>query len=157
MRRRRENAADFRGGVRKNMSNKKSKNVSKKVKNGTIIHTRDEYFEGQKNYKKPGYEKKGNYRLSAVLDTNRDDHMALVKLTTSSKAKKVNEKSGFRAYIETKDERGNPIKISGRFIPDKTGKSLSKRQVNEIKKDCVTDPKTGGRNRKKLKGLKGRK
>ena len=63
------------------MSNKKSKNVSKTVRNGTILRTRDEYFKGDKNYRKPGYEKAGHYRAAAVVDTNRDDELALVKLT----------------------------------------------------------------------------
>ena len=139
------------------MSNKKSKNVSKTVRNGTILRTRDEYFKGDKNYRKPGYEKAGHYRAAAVVDTNRDDELALMKLTTSGKAKKISGKSGFRAYIRTLDDNGKPIRISGKFIPDKPHKALTKAQVNEIKKDCVTDAKTGQKNRAKLKKLKGRK
>ena len=73
------------------MSNKKSKNVSKTVKQGLIVHTRDEYFKGAKDYRKPGYEKyAGNYRQAAVVDSNRKDQLALVKLTTSEKAIPLN-------------------------------------------------------------------
>ena len=139
------------------MSNKKSKNVSKTVHSGTILRTRDEYFEGSKNYRKPGYEKAGHYRATAVVESNRHDELAVVKLTTSAKAKKIAGKSGFRAYIETTDDNGKAIRISGKFIPDKRGKTLTKKQINEIKKDCITDPKTGRKNRGRLKKLKGRK
>ena len=139
------------------MSNKKSKNVSKKVADGTILHTRDEYFYGAKKYRKPGYEKAGHYRKTAVIESNRKNELAVVKLTTSAKAKKIEGKSGFRAYVETKDDNGNAIRISGKFIPDRRGKALTKKQVNEIKKNCITEPKTGSKNRERLKKLKGRK
>lgn len=139
------------------MSNKKSKNVSKSVKNGTILRSRDEYFKGAKDYRKPGYESKGNYRATAVVDTNRKDQLALVKLTTSEKAIPLDEKGGFRAYILTQDENGRPIKVSGKFVPDKRGKTLTKQQVNRIKKESLSDPKMGKENKKRLRGLKGRK
>ena len=140
------------------MSNKKSKNVSKTVKQGLIVHTRDEYFKGAKDYRKPGYEKSaGNYRQAAVVDSNRKDQLALVKLTTSEKVIPLNEKGGFRAYILTQDENGRPIKVSGKFIPDSKGKKLPKEQVNKIKKESLSDPKTGKENKKRLRRLKGRK
>ena len=140
------------------MSNKKSKNVSKTVKQGLIVHTRDEYFRGAKDYRKPGYEKStGNYRQAAVVDSNRKDQLALVKLTTSEKAIPLNEKGGFRAYILTQDENGRPIKVSGKFIPDSKGKKLPKEQVNKIKKESLSDPKTGKENKRRLRRLKGRK
>ena len=80
----------------------KRKNISQKVPNGTIVRTRDEYFENAGNYRKPGYGHKGYYRGAIVLDSNRNNELALGKASSSgydfgSKAiKRVN------VHIETK-------------------------------------------------------
>lgn len=68
----------------------KRKNVSQKIPNGRTLQTRDEHFEGQKNYRKPGYENKGDYRRVVVIDSNRDDELAVIKLTTSKKEHRLN-------------------------------------------------------------------
>ena len=49
----------------------KHKNISKTIKNGTVLQTRDEYIFGSKGYIKPGYQNKGNYRKVAFVDSNR--------------------------------------------------------------------------------------
>lgn len=135
---------------------KKNKNVSRKVKNGQIVHTRDEYFYGKKDYRKPDYENKGNYRMAVVVDSNRDDELAVVKLTTADKGKQIGTtKSKYKPFIETKDCNSKPIKQSKMFVADKKNK-LSVKQSNEIKKECVNDKKTKLRNRKLLRFFKKR-
>lgn len=151
------------------MAKKKNKNISKNVPNGRLLHTSDKYFYGSKGFSKG----KGLYRMAAVVDSNLNDELAIVKLTTSDKGKQLPNyqkgKSGYRNYIHTLDCDGNPIKLtpkdesyirSGkpRFEEDKKrSKDLSLHDVNKIKIDCINDPKTGGSNRNKLKRLKGRK
>ena len=134
----------------------KRKNISQKIPNGTILQTRDEYFEGAGGYRKPGYESKGNYRKAVVVDSNKFDELAVVKLTTQ-KGYKIDNKSNFRPFIETKDNNLKPIRESGKFI--KSNKMLSNKQVNKIKNISLTKPgvniKTN--NREKLIELKGRK
>lgn len=136
----------------------KSKNISSKVSNGVIVQTRDEYFAGKKNYKKNGYENKGNYRKSVVVDSNRKDELALIKLiSTSHKGHKTNNnKSKFRPFIETLDDEYKPIKLSSKFI--KTKKRLSKNDVDNIK---IISLKHAGlesvNNKNKLRNLKNRK
>lgn len=71
--------------VTKNCQKPKRKNVSQKIPNGRTLQTRDEFFEGQEKYRKPGYENKGLYRKVVVVDSNRADELAVVKLTTQSK------------------------------------------------------------------------
>ena len=67
----------------KNCQKPKRTNVSQKIPNGRTLQTRDEFFEGQEKYRKPGYENKGLYRKVVVVDSNRADELAVVKLTTS--------------------------------------------------------------------------
>lgn len=110
--------------------------------------------------------------MAVVVDSNTKEEIALVKLTTSGKGTELpnyrDGKSRYRNYIYTKDRDGNPIKItpttkaykkSGkpRFEADKPKKDMAKKDVNQIKKDCIDDPLTGTKNRKKLHELKGRK
>lgn len=131
------------------------KNISQTIENGQIVHTKDQHFFGNAEYRKPGYQGKGNYRKAVVVDSNRNDDLALVKLTTSPKGIPLSDgKAKFRAYIETRDEHGRPIRINGLFIPSK--QRVSKADVVKIKKETVSNPYTGARNRKKLRRLKGR-
>lgn len=119
------------------------RNASKKVPNGRTVQTRDEYFNKANNYIKPGYENKkgGNYRKAVVVDSNRKNELALVKLTTSSKGYELpNYKKGeskFKPFVETKDNNGNFIKLGNKFIANKKKDDLSKKDVNKIKKELV--------------------
>lgn len=142
------------------------KNKSKKVPNGTIIRTRDENFNNTGNYRKSGYQNKGDYRGAIVVDSNRSDEFAVIKMTTSNKGRSIPEtKSKFRPYIETKDNNGKPIKEGSKFKikRDSTGKvknKISKKAANKIKKDSLRNPtkdQSGKTNREKLRELKGRK
>lgn len=137
---------------------RKNKNVSKRVPNGRTVQTRDEFFFGHKNYRKPGYEHKGPYRKAVVVDSNKRDELAVVKLTTSPKGRSIvgEKKSKYKPFIETLDDDGKPIKLGKKFQENPSRKDLSKRAVDAIKRDSVTDPVTGKKNRARLRKLKNR-
>ena len=134
----------------------KTKNVSRKIPNGRTLQTRDEYFEGKKNYRKPGYEQKGNYRKVVVVDSNRKDDLAVVKLTTSGKGKSIlgEKKSKYRPYVETKDDTGKPIRIGKKFIQNSPQKDLSPQAVSQIREDVFQNSYYALSNRKKIRQLK---
>ena len=119
----------------------------------------NEYFEGDKNYRKPGYENKGLYRSAVVVDSNRDGDLALIVLTKSEKGNNVKgkQKSKYRPFIETKDDDGNPIRFGEKFKENSSKKDLSKHAVAEIKKDTFKNAGTARENRKKVRVLKKRK
>ena len=136
---------------------KKRKNVSQKIRNGTTLQTRDEYLESGKSYKKPGYEKKGLYRKIVVVDSNREDELAIVKLTTKGKHKISNSKSTYKPIIETTDNKSKPIKVGAKFKVNKHTK-IDNAEVNKIKKNCLvkSSKKTRATNQSKIKKLKKR-
>ncbi len=141
----------------------KRKNVSQTIPNGRILQTRDEFFYGEQDYRKPEKEEKGNYRGSVVVDSNRNDELAVVKLITSKNATELsNYKAGqskYRPFIETKDDNGNPIKVGGKFIPKSSEHDMEKSDVDKIKKHALIEssPSLNKSNRKKLRELKKRK
>ncbi|HKL94160.1 MAG TPA: hypothetical protein VJZ69_02625 [Clostridia bacterium] len=106
----------------------------------------------------PGYEngKGGNYRKSVVIDSNRSDELAIVKLTKSKKGTPLKEykngESTYRPFVYTADEDNNPIKTGKKFIPANKKDNMSKKDVTKIKKECVQHEE----NRDKLRKLKGR-
>ena len=110
----------------------KKKNVSQKVRNGTILQTRDDYIFGSKGYIKPGYKKKGNYRKVAVIDSNKRDDLAIVKLFSSSGQPLKGTTSRYKPFVEILDNKGKRIRIGAKFL-DK-GQRLSKENVAIIKK-----------------------
>ena len=136
------------------MANKKNKNVSQSIKNGTIVQTRDEFFQGQKKYRKPGYGNKGNYRKAVVIDSNKNDDLALVKLSTKGNPL-PDSVSKFKPFVETKDERNKPIRLSFKFIP--TNSNLSNHSVAIIKQECFNSAKYYKKNKSKARALKSRK
>lgn len=141
----------------KNCQKPKRKNVSQKIPNGRTLQTRDEFFEGQEKYRKPGYENKGLYRKVVVVDSNRADELAVVKLTTSKQGTALPDyqqgKSKYRPFVATKDDENKPIKVGKKFLPNKPQKDVSQKDVNQIKKDSIKRKD----NRNKLRELKGRK
>ena len=134
---------------------KSKRNVSKNVRNGTILQTRDEYLHNEGSYRKKGYEKKGNYRKVAVIDSNRNDELAIVKLYSKSGEELKGTKSRYKPFVETLDNENKRIRVGKKFIPN--GQKLSKENVSTIKKDCFTNPKVRYKNRKKVRRIKGRK
>lgn len=144
------------------------RNISSKVPNGRILHTRDKDLQGGNGYEKK--KSKGLYRMVVVVDSNSDDELAVVKLTTSEKGIELpeykNGKSKYREYILTLDKDNNPIKITPkenkgtgkpRFEEDKPKNDMSKKLVKKIKKDCINNKTTGKENRNRLRKLKKRK
>lgn len=143
------------------------RNISSKVPNGRIIHTRDKDLHGGNGYEKK--DSKGLYRMVVVVDSNSDDELAVVKLTTSEKGIALpeykNGKSKYREYILTLDKNDNPIKItpkdkrsgSPRFEEDKPKNDMPKKVVDKIKKDCINNEAMGKKNRDRLHKMKKRK
>ena len=134
-----------------------NKNVSQHIPNGRTVQTRDEYFEGAKEYRKPGYEDKGLYRGAVVVDSNRDDELALIVLTTKGEDIAGRKKSKYRPFIETLDDDGNPIKIGKKFKENKPKKDLSSKAVADIKKLTFKKAGNAEENRRKVMFLKKRK
>ena len=62
------------------------------------------------------------------VDSNKNNDLAVVKLTTSAKGKSIpgEKKSKYRPFVETIDEAGNPIKVSKKFIENPARNDLSK-------------------------------
>ena len=142
----------------------KRKNVSQKIKNGTAILTRDEFFEDNNNYKKEKYKNKPNiyYREATVVDSNRNDELAIIKHQSSGKfsvKKKNNKVSKYNTYIKTKDDEGKPIKIGKKFKRANPKYDVTEKKANKMKKQSIKSPnkQIAKDNRKALKKLKGRK
>ena len=137
----------------------RTKREATKSEVGRTLQTRDEYFEGQRSYRKEGYETKGNYRKAVVIAQFNDD-LALVKLTKGSpkgiplEDEKV---SKYKPYVETLDRNGEPIRYSGKFIPNKPSKALSKKDTAKIAIDCFKgDGELQKENKNKVRKMKGR-
>lgn len=143
---------------RKQRRIKSSKNVSKEIPNGRTLQTRDEYFEGDGDYRKPGYENKGLYRGAVVVDSNRNNDLAVIVLTKSEKGEDVpgRKNSKYRPFIETKDDKGQPIRIGEKFKENKPSKDLSSEAVKTIKKLTFKDAGNSRENRDKVREMKGR-
>ena len=142
----------------------KRKNVSQKVKNGTAILTRDEFFEDNNNYRKDKYKDKPNvyYREATVVDSNRNDELAIIKHQSSGKfsvKNKAKQKRTYNTYIKTKDDEGKPIKIGKKFKRANPKYDVTEKKANKMKKQSVksSNKQIAKDNRKALKILKGRK
>lgn len=141
-------------------------NFSKTIPRGRTVRTRDEYFEGKKDYKKPDYEESGKYRKAVIVDSNSLDELALVKLLGKDGKKKgisLNNyqkgKSLFRAYVETRDDNNKPIKIGSKFEEQPAIEDLNKKDVYKIRSYLFkkAHPKIVEDNFKKIRRLKQRK
>ena len=144
---------------------KRNKNVSKTIPNGRTLQTRDEFLEsgkGKKNIKPNHPEPNDLYRRVVVVDSNRKNEVAVVKLTTKGKNKLPNYgrgRSSFKPIVEIRDNQGNFISIDGvKFKENKQKKDLSKKDVSFVKKKSFvkSNPKTREQNRTRARELKGR-
>ncbi len=133
----------------------KRKNVSQTISNGTILQTRDEYLHNEGNYRKPGYENRGNYRKVVVVDSNRENHLAVVKLYSQSGTELPSKKSRYKPFVETLDNKGKRIKASEKFIFN--GQQLSKEDITVIKIDSFKSPNVRYKNKKKVRKIKNRR
>ena len=136
-----------------------NKNKSRTVPNGTILQTRDEFFENSKGYKKQGYKENNYYRKAIVVDSNRKDELAVIKGTTKGQEIPGLKKTTIKPFIETKDHKNNPIKVGKFFKIPKKKKRINKAQVNYLKKLALkkSSKKLQKQNRSKLRILKGRR
>lgn len=138
----------------------KNKNVSSTIKNGSIIQTRDEYFFGGLDTKTGHPNKKDLYRQAVIVETNKDDRLGVVKLTTKGQHKLQNfknGKSGYKPILHVFDDDGKSIKVSQKFVLNKKDK-VSKKEVVQIKKSLYkkSSRSTIKENRSKVHWLKGR-
>lgn len=134
---------------------RQNKNTSKKIHNGSLVISNDKFFEGTDG-------KSQKTRMSTVVDSNRKDELAIVKLTTSKKnGRRFKNDKGFDRHgqnIYTRDNEGNPIKIDNKkFLSGSKRRSISLGQANEIKRRNIRETKLGQANRNKLRELKDRK
>ena len=65
---------------------------------------------------------------------------------------KVKEFATYKPFIETKDNKGKPIKINKKF--KQTNILLPNNKVQEIMTHCLNNRKTKYQNKQKLKALK---
>lgn len=143
---------------------KQRKNVSQKVRNGTAVLTRDEYFEDNNGYKKEKYKDKPNvmYREATVVDSNRDNELAIIKHQSSGKYSVTNkngQRRKYNTYIKTKDDEGQPIKLGKKFQRAKPNYDVTEKQANKMKKQSLKTKNAKARkeNKNALRELKGRK
>lgn len=133
------------------------KNVSQSIPNGTLIHTQDDKFYGADG-------KSTKKRMGVVVDSNRQNELAVTKYTTSEKnGRRFKNDKGFVAHgnvIYTLDRNGQPIVLSedGDFKKHRnTNRDITPKQANQIKKSNLKESKYRERNKKALRKLKGRK
>ena len=130
----------------------KRKNVS--IPNGTLIITNDKHFFGTDG-------KSQKTRMATTVDSNRNDELAIVKYTTSSKhGRRFKNDKGFEGHsdmIYTKDNDGQPIKIDNqKFRKGSDNRRITDKQANEIKRRNVKESKYRNENVKRLRKMKKR-
>lgn len=124
------------------------RNKSSRYSDGTIIQTRDEHLHRRGTSKDVPYTDSSHpnprdfYRTTIVVDSNRDDELALVKRTTNGKK---SEKGTVSNYIEILDSNNNPIKIGAHFKARK--KRIPKEKISEIRKDVFKTSPQSKKNR----------
>lgn len=135
----------------------KRKNVSQTIPNGTLVHTTDDILYGADG-------KSVKNRMATVVDSNRNNEVAIVKYTTSvTNGTPFKNSKGFKGYgnrIYTKTVDGKPITISEDGAVKKHSnnkRDITLKQANQIKKSNLRESKYRGSNRAALRELKGRK
>ena len=123
----------------------KNKNRSSKYPDGTRVQTRDEFLE-RTNYYSPGHPNKSDlYRSAYVLDSNSNDELVLVKLTTH---KGTAPKGTTSEYINIFDQYGKPIKIDNQRFAVSQRPNSSLKDPGKLKKYLFTQSKRAKTNRK---------
>lgn len=112
-------------------------NVSKMIKNGTMIRTRDEYFADHNGYKKEKY-KDNNilYREAFVIDTNSLDEMILIKAQSNGKYCVINlsgQKEHYNLFVKDRDNEGKPIRLGTKFKKGERKYSISEKDADTIR------------------------
>lgn len=136
---------------------KNSPNVSPTVPNGTVLHSKDNYFDGA-----DGNSTKGRYAI--VLDSNATGGLGVGKVTHSDKQNGVSVAEYFDdkskvlpggLYIY--DNAGNPICVSDKFEIRTSKGIIDESKLDEIIQMMLEDKRFGQSNLAKLNKLKERK
>jgi hypothetical protein len=141
---------------------RKNKNRSKKIKDGTILQTRDNHLWSGRNYSGKSNSKKNNKldRPVTVVASNRSDDLAVIKITHSPKGTKLKDgvrghSSGFKPFVETLDNTGSRIKQGAKFQPTKD--KLTKMDLLIVNKLVFKKSRQARENRRRVRTLKKRK
>ena len=139
-------------------------NVSKRYPNGRTIRTADKYLPLDKRGKSD--DPKAQRRI-VIVDSNRYDELAVVRLTTRKqpnttelkgrkRRKQGNGKTTyFKHFVEIADNENNPIKIDGKkFIENPWAYDLDKSEVEYIRNGVFTGKRQSAENKKKIADLK---
>ncbi len=138
-------------------------NISKRYPNGRTLQTQDGFLPIDKKGKSDN--KKENPRV-VVIDSNRNDELAVVRFTTQDnknssklpgKSKGNKTSSYFKHFVEVEDNEGKPIKADGyKFKENSWAYDLKKWQVEKIQNIVLHKVKQSKDNLEKIKKLKGR-
>ncbi len=138
-------------------------NVSSKVKIGTVIMTRDEYFLDNNNYVKPKYANKPNilYREAIAVDTNKQNELLLVKVQSGGKftvINKLGQKEKYNPHFKRLDNEGKPITLNEKFKRGNPKYDIPEKEVDKIKTNALNHPNKNSRykNKVELRKLKER-
>lgn len=147
--------------VKKKNKKKSDKNISKRYPNGRTIKTQDKYLPTDK---KGNSAKLKTKRRVVVVDSNRYDELAVVRLTTQNQPnttelrtyKKGNGKTTyFKHFVEIMDDEGNPIKIDGKkFIENPWAWDLSTDEIEYVRRGVFEGKRQSDDNKKKIAALK---
>ena len=122
----------------------KKKNVSSKIRNAIFIQTRDSHLDDT-DYFNPNHPNENDfYRRTIVIDSNSDDELVVVPMTTHRGSSPKGTTSN---YVYVFDRYGNKIKLPSDFFKLRGGKGLNKHDVNEIKKELFKNSDQATRNR----------
>ena len=128
---------------------------------GRTLKTKDEFLPQKKSKVK----ELKNKRWVAVIETNKKNELAVVRLTDENQKnttllpdyKKGNQKpTYFKHFVETKDNEGKPIKVSktGKFQENPAKYDLSQDEVGKIRSKVFTRCKQAETNKEKVESLK---
>ncbi len=136
----------------------KNKNVSKKIKNGTRIQTRDEFIKSDNKNDNPYKINHPNindlYRGGHVVDSNLLNNIVISVETTKNKTK---PKGNHSEIVNIKFRNEDLLEIDGKkVVRGKEKKDLSKKEVNSLKKILYRKSKYAITNRNKSRHIKGR-
>lgn len=123
----------------------KKKNRSAIYKDGMRVQTRDEYLD-RTEYYSPGHPNKNDlYRGTYIVDSNSNDELVLVKMTTH---RGKSPKGTVSEFINVYDNKGNPIKIDKLHFRIAKRGNLDGKSVGKLKKKIFQESKRSLTNRK---------
>lgn len=147
-------------GKTKSAAGKNAAGNNSRTPNGRTLKTKDEYLPKRDSK----VQKLKGRRWVVVVESNKRNELAVVRLTGENQKnttllpdyKKGNQKDTyFKHFVETKDNRGNPIKATrtGKFQENPPQYDLSKRELDKVKDKVLNHTKQSSENRRKLEEL----